>query len=136
MKLPADRVALDDRQRHRIPAPTSRSAMWPTAFGKSWPSRMSARLADVIHLERLDRGRRPAVRPVGGEVGHQLDDLIGRRGCHEVEFELCAHARNVSAWHRRVASCSHDTTATPMPPIVSRSEWEKARADFWFARRS
>ena len=54
-------------------------------------------LADVIHLERLDRRRRPAMRTVGGEVGHQLDDLIGCRGRHEVEFELGAHRQNVSA---------------------------------------
>jgi hypothetical protein len=46
---------------------------------------------------RLGRQRRPAVRPVGGEIGHQLDDLLRRSRCHEVEVESVTHAVNVSA---------------------------------------
>src|SRR6478735_10466538 len=56
---------------------------------------IGGRLAETIHLIRLDRGCRPAVRAVGGEVGHQLDDLIGCRGRNEVELELGAHGQNV-----------------------------------------
>ena len=67
-------------------------------------------LAEVIHLERL-RGRgRPAVHAVGGEVGHQLDDLIGCSGRHEVECELGAHGPNVSAVSPARGKLRHDHT--------------------------
>src|SRR5438874_638743 len=65
------------------------------------------------------------MRPVGREVGHELDDLIGCRRRHEVEFECGTHAPeriSVSARRGRLA------IPAPMPPIVQRSEWQKARA--------
>src|SRR3989337_36485 len=70
------------------------------------------------------------MRPIGGEVGHQLDGLIGRCRCDEVEFELGVHpAERISGVTRAGQAAVMIPTATPMPPIVSRAEWEKARAE-------
>ena len=60
-------------------------------------------------------------------TSNALADDAGQR-CRrrfEVEFELGAHGPNVSAWQAAVMTIS----AAPMPSIVSRSEWDKARAE-------